>query len=82
MTLFRRAPVTYQFSRLCFKADIIEPLNDWDQFRVETPRGVFEMTKGQFYRDFANVVASRSYQQNGVYHYPVTPQKALKYRVD
>ena len=82
MSWFRRAPATYQFSRLCFKADIIEPLRDRDQFRVETPDGVFEMTKAQFYRDFANVVASQSYREKGIYHYPATPQKALKYRVD
>ena len=72
---------TYTFSRLCFKADVIEPLSDDDRFRVETPDGAFEMTKAQFRRDFANVVASRSYREHGLYHYPVTPEKALRYRV-
>jgi hypothetical protein len=69
--------VTYQFSRLCFKADIIiEPLADDDQFQVDTPEGSFVMTKLEFYRAFPNVVGTRSYKRGRVYHYPRTPQKA------
>src|SRR5262249_46286006 len=74
-------PVMYEFSRLCFKADIIEPLSDQESFRVITPGGTFQMTKADFYRDFANVVKSRSYREGGIYHYPTVPQKALRYRV-
>ena len=81
MGLFSARPVSYDFSRLCFKADVIEPLRDKDSFRVVTPVGTFQMTKREFYQDFANVVRSRSYQEGGIYHYPTVPQKALKYLV-
>jgi hypothetical protein len=37
------------------------------------------MTKADFYRDFSNVAKSMSYRERGVYHYPTTPHKALKY---
>jgi len=74
-------PVVYEFSRLCFKADIIEPLSDGDSFRVITPVGIFQMTKADFYRDFVNVVRSHSYSEGGIYHYPTVPQKALQYRI-
>lgn len=67
---------TYKYSRLCFKADIIEPLADEDQFQVDTPEGSFVMTKSEFYRVFPNVMRTRSYQGGRVYHYPRTPQKA------
>lgn len=40
--------IEYSSSRLCFKADIIEPLNDEDEFAVHTPYGVFMMTKDEF----------------------------------
>jgi len=53
MGLFSSRPVTYEFSRLGFKADVIEPLRDRDSFRVVTPVGTFQMTKAEFYRDFA-----------------------------
>jgi hypothetical protein len=59
---------TYWFSRLCFKRDIIESLGEDDTFEVATPAGAFRMTKGEFYADFANVAASRSYRDRGVYH--------------
>ena len=70
---------SYEFSRLGFKADVIEPLAAGDRFRIITPEGTFEMTKAEFYRDFANVVRSMSYRDRGLYHYPTTPEKALKY---
>jgi hypothetical protein len=68
--------VTYEFSRLCFRADVIEPLGDDDRFCVMTPEGKFVMTKRQFYSVFANVVQTRSYLKHGIYHYPKTPRKA------
>ena len=37
--------IEYSSSRLCFKADVIEPLNNYDIFAVHTPCGVFQMTK-------------------------------------
>jgi len=68
-----------EFSRLGFKADIIERLSSKDRFQVITPERTFEMTKAEFYRDFDNVVRSLSYRDRGLYHYPRTPAKALKY---
>jgi hypothetical protein len=79
MGLFTRRRVSYEFSRLGFKADMIEPLRDSDEFEIRTPEGSFVMTKRDFYRDFANVARSMSYRKRGLYHYPKTPEKALKY---
>jgi hypothetical protein len=52
-----------------------------DVFRIETPEGVFQMSKAEFRRVFANVAASASYRDNGLYHYPKTPEKALQFLV-
>ena len=71
--------VEYKFSRLCFKADIIEPLNEDDVFIVHTPEGSFQMSKADFYEVFSNVVNTKSYKERGIYHYPKTPNKALQY---
>jgi hypothetical protein len=68
---------TYTFSRLCFKRDIIEPLSDYDFFSVIIPDGRFTMSKVQFYETFDNVVRSKSYQQDGIFHYPTPPKKSL-----
>ncbi len=73
--------VTYTFSRLGFRADIIEPLNDDESFEIVTPDGTYVMTKGQFYDTFANVTKTMSYRERGLYHYPTIPQKALRYRL-
>jgi hypothetical protein len=76
----RRVSATYSFYRLGFRADVIEPLAKTDVFRIETPDGAFQMSKGDFRRVFANVAASTSYRDNGLYHYPRT-QKALQFLV-
>lgn len=34
--------IKYTSSRLCFKADEIEPLNDSDVFIIQTPQGTFQ----------------------------------------
>lgn len=74
--------VTYHFSRFCFRADLIEPLDMLDAFRVITKRdGVFQMTKADFYRDFPRVRETRSYRVDRLYHYPKVPKQALPYRV-
>ena len=70
---------SYVYSRLCFKADVIERLQPNDRFRIITPAGTFEMSKADFYRDFANVVETMSYRVRGLYHMSPTPQKAIKY---
>lgn len=71
----------YEFSRLCFKADVIEPLSMDQKFCVITPVGTFAMTKRQFYATFPNVLVSESYRLRKIYHYPTLPQKALQFRI-
>jgi hypothetical protein len=73
------ATVSYRYSRLCFKAKVIEPLAMHDTFEVVTLEGTFRMTKAEFYRDFANVVRSKSYLVGGIYHYRSPPLVALKF---
>ncbi len=73
--------VTYQYNRLCFKAKYIEPLDADQVFRVVTPVGSFQMTKGEFYRVFPRVIVSKSYAESGIYHYPSVPKSALPYRL-
>jgi len=75
------AHARYQFHRLGFRADVIEPLADDDVFEVITPLGTFRMSKRAFYHDFANVTRTMSYRERGLYHYPVPPQRALRYLV-
>ena len=55
--------IEYSSSRLCFKADVIEPLNNYDIFAVHTPCGVFQMTKAEFYNTFPNIVKTESYRK-------------------
>lgn len=78
----RRPALTYSYYRLGFRADVIEPLRDHDVFRVDTPGGNYQMSKAEFYRVFANVVASASYSESGLYHYPTAPGKAAQFLVD
>lgn len=72
---------TYEFSRLCFKRDIIECLGPKDSFRIITPVGTFQMRKTDFHRAFSNVAQSRSYLEGGIYHYPKLPARAEEFRV-
>jgi hypothetical protein len=74
-------PTTYRFSRLCFRRDMIEPIGQSEAFRIITPIGTFQLTKSDFYRDFQNVVESKSYREDGIYHYPKLPARAERYRV-
>jgi hypothetical protein len=76
-----RPESTYEFSRLCFKRDVIEALAPQDAFRVVTPVGTFQMTKADFQRVFSNVAESRSYLEDGIYHYPKLPSRAEEFRV-
>lgn len=84
----RSSPVTqregitsYRFSRLCFKADVIEPLQVDDLFEVITPDGVFRMTKRDFYAAFPRVPLTKSYQADRIYHFPKIPKAALPFLV-
>ncbi len=81
-TLSHGNPATsYKASRLTFKADVIDPLAMEDTFRVETPQGVFEMTKADFLRVFPKVSATLSYREGRVYNYSKTPRAALQFLV-
>ena len=42
--------IEYTFSRLCFKADVIESLDDNDVFIVHTPDGSFRMTYIEYFQ--------------------------------
>lgn len=75
------ATASYKFSRLCFRRNAIESIGLTETFRIITPIGTFQMSKADFYKDFRNVVASKSYREDGVYHYPKLPARAEKYRV-
>ena len=77
----QRAAVSYRATRLLFKRDLIEPLPDSGRFRVETPVGDFEMTKADFHDVFPGVIASRSYREGGIYHFPKPPVRAERFRV-
>ena len=72
---------SYRHGRFCFRADVIENLRDEDVFEMVTPHGKFRMTKREFYRNFPGVVASRSYREQRIYHYPKLPAIAESYRV-
>ena len=71
--------VEYSYNRFCFKADIIEPLDNNDIFIMNTPEGTFQMTKAEFYNIFSNVVESDSYQKGRIYHSKKPPMKALQF---
>lgn len=74
------AAAEYTASRLSFRRDVIEALREDDAFRVVTPHGTFEMTRAEFHDTFAKVVASRSYREAGLYHYPTVPRRAERFR--
>ena len=73
---------SYEYSRLCFKADVIEPLKMDDKFCVITKVGAFVFSKRDFYSVFPRVVESASYREKRIYHFPVPPSRALQFRVD
>lgn len=73
--------VEYAATRLSFRRDVIEPLGESDMFRVVTSQGTFQMTRAEFDDVFANVVASRSYRESGLYHYPAVPRRAERFRL-
>jgi hypothetical protein len=73
--------VTYEYNRLCFIRRHIEPLGEDEAFRVTTPVGTFQMTKREFQLEFPKIFESTSWMVSGIYHYPVVPTRALKYRL-
>jgi hypothetical protein len=76
------ALVSYTSSRLTFKKPVIDGLTFDDRFQINTPFGVFEMSKSDFLSTFANVAASKAYQEGGVYNYSSLPAKALSFRLE
>jgi hypothetical protein len=66
----------YAATRLTFKREVIEALSDGDSFEVDTPEGVFRMTKGQFHESFPGAANSSSYRDGGLYTYARTPVRA------
>lgn len=73
--------VEYTSSRLCFKADLIEPLNDNDSFIVHTPDGTFKFTKADFYRVFSNVIETKSYLEGRLYSCKYPPKRAMQFLI-
>ena len=74
---------SYLHPRLCFKSKYIESLRDDEEFQVKTKKdGIFRFSKAEFYRVFSNVVQSASYKEDGIYHYPTVPKKALPFKID
>lgn len=73
--------IEYTYSRLTFQADIIEPLSENDMFAVHTKDGTFQFTKKDFYREFSNVVKSKSYKEGRLYNYPKIPKKAMSFLI-
>jgi hypothetical protein len=75
-------PTRYAATRLSFKKAVIDPLGMDDWFEVETPDGLYRLTKREFYEAFDNVVSSVAYNQDGFYNYKTTPAKALRFLVE
>jgi hypothetical protein len=73
--------IEYTSSRLCFKADLIEPLKDNDVFVVHTLNGTFKFTKADFYRVFSNVIETKSYQEGRLYSCKYPPKRALPFLI-
>ena len=71
--------VEYTSSRLLFKSEVIEPLEDDDIFIVHTPNGSFRMSKADFYKEFQNVIKTKSYREMGWYSYVKTPKRAMRF---
>ena len=75
--------IEYTATRLTFKRDKIERLNDDDYIKIHViqDNATYKMTKREFYQTFDNVVSSKSYKEIGNYNYRKTPKKALKYLI-
>lgn len=71
----------YSSTRLLFRRSVIEGLAEGEKFQIVTPQGTFELTRQEFEFEFPNVVESRSYRLKGIYHYPRTPQRALRFLI-
>lgn len=73
--------IEYSSSRLCFKADLIEPLQEEDLFVIHTQDGSFKLTKADFYRVFSNVIKTKSYQEGRIYSCKYPPKRAMQFLI-
>ena len=79
--------ISYESTRLHFKADFIEPLAMHEEFEIVTVYATWRMTKADFYRVFPNVIQSKSYwglshsNNRREYHYPIPPPQAEQFLV-
>lgn len=73
--------IEYTSSRLCFKADLIEPLKDNDVFVVHTPNGTFKFIKADFYRVFSNIIETKSYQEGRLYSCKYPPKRSMQFLI-
>ena len=73
--------IAYTATRLTFRRDLIEPLDDEDYFivHVSNDNSSYKMKKVDFYETFNNVTRTISYKKMGSYNYAKTPKKAFKY---
>ena len=73
---------SYRASRFTFIFKHIEPLAPGQAFRMVTDDGTFQMTKADFYRDFAAITRTDSYRLHGRYNRAKPPKSALVYKVE
>ena len=75
--------IEYTATRLTFKRDLIEPLDNQDYIKIHVTNdnASYKMTKREFYETFDNVVKTESYTEIGNYNYGKTPSKALKHLI-
>lgn len=73
--------ITYHASRFTFISKHIEPLALDEAFRMVTNVGTFQMTRADFYRDFAAITRSDSYRLHGRYNQDPPPKGAAPYKV-
>ena len=75
--------VAYEYSRLCFNAKCIEPLEMNQRFCVVTPNIYFIMTKREFYDNFPSIVSEGScYRKTGIHHFRSLPQRARPFMIE
>jgi hypothetical protein len=75
--------IEYHATRLTFKRNFIEPLDNEDYFivHVSNDNTSYKMKKKEFYETFNNVTQTSSYKNKGNYNYLKTPAKAFKYLI-
>jgi hypothetical protein len=76
----RRPTVQWSADSLVFYRHKIENLKPNDVFAIAIEgRGVFQMTKAEFQRNFNNIIMSSEYRTQGIYRYQEIPEEALPF---